>query len=238
MRIIGKKGLFLLSITLFSSFAFSQRVSFREQLEATRQRKHNKNTNSYTCPPLDKFVLTSGFGPRWKRKHLGLDLDCKKGDPIKAVRCGQVVFAGKKGGYGKCVIIKTCAGTEQLYGHCDQLKVVAGDHVVAGRVIALGGNTGNTTGKKKSHKMKKRPQGDGSHLHFEERINGKPINPLKKMREVYKKSTTSLTTGGFNYFCSLLSTLNQQTTSLQYSLTFMSKSITVMKIYKKTEDPE
>lgn len=68
------------------------------------------------------------------------------------------------GVYGKTVMIDHGKGIQTLYAHNDRLLVKVGEQIAAGEQIALSGNTGNTT---------------GPHLHFEIRLNGKVIDPLK-----------------------------------------------------------
>ena len=111
--------------------------------------------------------ITSKFGYRQLRIggsnwHTGLDIDGVTGDPIRAATSGTVEFVGRRGGYGKLVIVKN-GNTEYYYGHTSAILVNSGEGVTAGQVIARVGNTGRST---------------GSHLHFEIRVNGKPIDPL------------------------------------------------------------
>ncbi|MBL4623816.1 MAG: peptidoglycan DD-metalloendopeptidase family protein, partial [Flavobacteriales bacterium] len=67
------------------------------------------------------------------------------------------------GGYGRVVVVRHYNGLETLYAHLHRLKVETGDTVKAGDLIGLGGSSGHST---------------GSHLHFECRFKGVPINPL------------------------------------------------------------
>jgi len=87
--------------------------------------------------------------------------DCV-GDEVKAAFEGVVRIAHYDGDYGRVVVIRHNNGLETLYGHLSQFKVKEGEKVEAGDVIGLGGNTGRST---------------GSHLHFEVRYLGEPINP-------------------------------------------------------------
>ena len=107
-------------------------------------------------------AVTSPFGPRGSGFHPGVDMHALMGDPIHACRGGVVVSAGWKGGYGNAVVIDHGGGMATLYGHQSRLGVTAGQTVSAGDVIGYIGSTGFST---------------GPHLHFEVRINGKPINP-------------------------------------------------------------
>lgn len=108
-------------------------------------------------------VLTSRFGQRWGREHTGVDLAVPIGTKVKASDGGKVIFTGRSGGYGLLVKVDHGNGYVTYYGHLSKILVKDGDRVAKGDVIALSGNTGNTT---------------GPHLHFEVRKNGVPQNPL------------------------------------------------------------
>jgi murein DD-endopeptidase MepM/ murein hydrolase activator NlpD len=96
------------------------------------------------------------------KRHTGIDYGAAHGTPIHATAGGTVEFAGRRGGYGKLVIIRHPNGYETYYGHCSRLLVKKGTHVKQGQVIAKVGRTGQAT---------------GPHVHYETRINGKPVNP-------------------------------------------------------------
>lgn len=109
-------------------------------------------------------VLTSRFGWRWRRHHDGIDIASPIGTLIYASRAGRVIFAGWYYGYGRAVIMDHGAGLTTLYGHNSALLVRNGQVVDAGQPIARVGCSGRCY---------------GSHLHFEIRLNGKAVNPLK-----------------------------------------------------------
>lgn len=116
------------------------------------------------CPPTQN-VVTSEFGPRWARLHCGIDLRVKVGDSIRAAFDGKVRIkrvGSRRKGYGYFVLLRHPNGLETLYAHLSKILVEAEQEVKAGEVIALGGNTGRST---------------GPHLHFETRYQGIPINP-------------------------------------------------------------
>ncbi|MEA3416526.1 MAG: M23 family metallopeptidase [Thermodesulfobacteriota bacterium] len=96
--------------------------------------------------------------------HKGLDIATRTGTPIVAAADGVVTFAGRKGLLGKTIIIDHGHGMVTRYGHADKLLKKRGKAVKRGDTIALVGNTGRTT---------------GSHLHYEVRLNGIPVNPEK-----------------------------------------------------------
>ena len=116
------------------------------------------------------YRLSCGFGPRKAPTagastfHKGIDLAAPKGTPIYASADGTIHFSGTATGYGLYIRIKHDGGVETRYGHCSQLLVKKGEKVKKGQIIALVGSTGVST---------------GAHLHFEVRINGEAVDPLK-----------------------------------------------------------
>ncbi len=115
--------------------------------------------------------LTSYFGPRWGGFHNGLDIASGAWTPIRAARSGQVIEAGWCRGYGYCVKLAHAGGIETVYGHLiDQPVVGAGESVSAGEVIGHMGSTYDAAGGGYS---------TGVHLHFEVRVYGRAVDPLK-----------------------------------------------------------
>ena len=118
------------------------------------------------CMPTPNTRITDVFGyrPRRRRAHYGLDIKVYVGDTIRAAFDGKVRVVKNQGrrGYGKYVVIRHDNGLETVYGHLSKQLVDTNQLVKAGEPIALGGNTGRST---------------GSHLHFETRFLGIPINP-------------------------------------------------------------
>ncbi len=112
--------------------------------------------------PLPGAKIISPYGQRGGRMHTGADLKTKAKDRIYAAFAGEVVFSGRSSGYGNLVRINHGNGLETYYAHNSKNMVKKGQHVKAGQVIALVGQTGRAT---------------TPHLHFETRINGKPQNP-------------------------------------------------------------
>lgn len=110
-------------------------------------------------------TITSRFGvssSMRKSSHTGLDIAASTGTPIKAAASGTVSFSGRKGSYGKMIVITHSNGVQTYYGHCNELYVSAGTQVSQGQTIAAVGSTGNST---------------GPHLHLEVRVNGVAYNP-------------------------------------------------------------
>lgn len=105
-----------------------------------------------------------GYRPRRRRGHYGLDIKVYVGDTIRAAFDGKVRVVKNQGrrGYGKYVVIRHDNGLETVYGHLSKQLVDVNQTVKSGEPIALGGNTGRST---------------GSHLHFETRFLGIPMDP-------------------------------------------------------------
>lgn len=114
------------------------------------------------CFPLPGAKVISPYGPRNGRRHTGVDLKTKPKDKIYAAFDGEVIFSKRFSGYGNLVRIKHANGLETYYAHNSKNLVKVGQHVKAGQVVALVGQTGRAT---------------TPHLHFETRVNGKPQNP-------------------------------------------------------------
>ena len=118
-------------------------------------------------PVRGSYRSTSGFGPRWGRMHEGHDWAGPRGTAIHATADGTVVHAGRQGGYGNLIKIRHDFGFETRYAHLSRIRVQVGERVSRGERIGDMGNTGRST---------------GTHLHYEVRVGGKPINPLKYIK--------------------------------------------------------
>lgn len=108
--------------------------------------------------------LTSRFGWRDGRPHNGIDLDLEVWDSVRTAFPGVVRHAGVQNGYGRVVVVRHYNGLETYYAHLHRFKVKAGDVVDAGELIGLGGSSGRSS---------------GSHLHFEVRFRGMPLDPAR-----------------------------------------------------------
>lgn len=117
-----------------------------------------------------KGWLTSSFGMRKSpftgknKMHEGLDIAASTGTSVYATADGIVSRAQTVSGYGKLVVIDHGYGYRTYYAHNSKLYVKVGQRVKAGDKISAVGNTGSST---------------GSHLHYEVRLNGVPLNPNK-----------------------------------------------------------
>jgi murein DD-endopeptidase MepM/ murein hydrolase activator NlpD len=151
-------------------------------LTAIRYKDHEGHINYYSpegrpmrkaflSAPVDFIRISSGFDTHRKhpilnriRAHRGVDYAARTGTPVKATGDGEIVFRGRKGGYGQVIIVKHGEHYETLYAHLADFKedLKPGDHVSQGEVIGYVGQTGLAT---------------GPHLHYEFRIDGVHRNP-------------------------------------------------------------
>jgi murein DD-endopeptidase MepM/ murein hydrolase activator NlpD len=122
--------------------------------------------------PVDGARITSGFGMRfhpvlgYSRMHKGIDFGVPVGTPVMAAGSGTIKREGLASGYGNFLLIDHANGYSTAYGHLSRFAagLHVGSHVHQGQIVAYSGNTGLTT---------------GPHLHYEIRINGIQVNPLK-----------------------------------------------------------
>ena len=120
--------------------------------------------------PLQVPVLGDPFGPRGNKFHSGIDIVAPSGTPVYAARAGKVVYSGwADGGYGFLVVVSHGRGERTWYAHLSRIDVRRGVLVDKGVRIGLVGATGDAT---------------GPHLHFEVRIRGAAIDPLRALPAV------------------------------------------------------
>jgi len=146
--------------------------------------------------PVDFRRISSRFGNRHHpvlnrmRMHKGVDYAAKTGTPIKASGDGKIIFRGRKGGYGRTIIIQHGGRYSTLYAHMSRFKrgLTTGKHVRQGQIIGYVGQSGRAT---------------GPHLHYEFRVNGVHRNPLtirlpnaapikKQYRDSFKRTASAL----------------------------------------------
>lgn len=128
----------------------------------------SKGSDGKFLMPVDGWK-SSEFGNRYDpyykvwQLHAGTDFAAGGGAPIYAADGGTVNQAGWNGGYGNYTCIYHGGGISTCYGHQSRIGVSVGQHVDRGQRIGDVGTTGAST---------------GTHLHFEVRINGDPVQPL------------------------------------------------------------
>jgi murein DD-endopeptidase MepM/ murein hydrolase activator NlpD len=121
-------------------------------------------------PPVHNFTasrVTSPFGTAAEpgargRRHDGIDIKAASAEPVYAAAAGSIVFAGRQRGYGNVVIIDHGDSLTTVYAHLFYACVRKGDRVVKGETIGRAGKRGRAT---------------GTHLHFEVRRGGGPLDP-------------------------------------------------------------
>lgn len=112
-------------------------------------------------PARSPFTLKKMF-------HNGLDIVAKAGTPVAAPADGLVTTAGFKGDYGSLIIIDHRNDYTTWYAHLQAVKVRKGDRLKRGETIGFVGSSGKST---------------GPHLHYEVRLNDKPVNPVDLIEE-------------------------------------------------------
>lgn len=124
--------------------------------------------------PVDAMALTSSFGTRndpfngRRARHNGIDIPGPIGTPIYATADGTIGRAQRLGGYGNYVEVEHGNAIQTRFGHLSAIAVASGQRVRRGDIIGYMGSTGRST---------------GSHLHYEVRIAGAPVNPLPFIAE-------------------------------------------------------
>jgi murein DD-endopeptidase MepM/ murein hydrolase activator NlpD len=116
--------------------------------------------------PLTMPVVGDRFGPRGERWHTGVDFPAPLGTPVYSARAGEVVWAAWRDGYGFLVTVAHGHGERSMYAHLSRMDVRVGVWIGQGVRVGLIGATGDAT---------------GPHLHFEVRIRGAAVDPLRAL---------------------------------------------------------
>jgi len=120
--------------------------------------------------PVSAMRISSAYGMRRHpiyggyRMHSGIDLVAPAGSPVQSPSDGIVTRAAWSGGYGLLVVVEHAGGVQTRFGHLSQVAVTSGQKVRKGQLLGLVGSTGTST---------------GAHLHYEMRLNGSSINPMR-----------------------------------------------------------
>ena len=121
------------------------------------------DVSNFAMPHKGYITSPYGYRRRFRRLHKGVDLKVNIGDTIRAAFDGRVRIKNfERAGYGNYLVLRHTNDLETVYGHLSGFLVDEGQYVKVGDPIALGGNTGRST---------------GPHLHFETRYMGYAINP-------------------------------------------------------------
>lgn len=123
----------------------------------------NIDVSEFVMPVKGRVTSPYGWRARFGRMHRGTDIALNVGDTVRAAFSGKIRLTKYESkGYGYYVVVRHDNGLETVYGHLSKFLVKPNQRVRAGEPIALGGNTGRST---------------GPHLHFETRYMGLAINP-------------------------------------------------------------
>lgn len=154
------------------SSAIAEQLEIRQRESSSSSSSSSRSSSSSSSSsfggPLASIRVSSGYGFRVHpiygsvRLHTGVDLSATTGTPIRAAADGVVASAGWLGGYGNAVVLDHGGGKATLYAHQSAMNVRQGQEVGKGDVIGRVGCTGSCT---------------GPHLHYEVRLNGKPVDP-------------------------------------------------------------
>ena len=155
-----------------SNELYVQSKSYDDVIKMAKNKKKYFACIPAIAPISDKDLIrfASGFGYRihpiykTRKMHTGIDLTAPTGTRVYATGDGKIVKAGmSKGGYGNRIIIDHGFGYKTVYAHLSKILVRVGKKVKRGELIGLVGSTGVST---------------APHLHYEVRINNKPVNPI------------------------------------------------------------
>ena len=161
--VLTTTGINVVSEALIEADTQTNHIEIKNPLDGTVVTTINK---PYVWPVAGVITLEFGESSGYQLFHTGIDIanpNGRVGDPIKAFMDGKVTHTGETQlGYGKHIIIDHGDNINTVYAHLDRIFVVKEQEVVFGQVIGREGSTGWST---------------GTHLHFEIRVYGIPINP-------------------------------------------------------------
>ena len=146
-----------------------ENIKFSSELDYLMMLEKIANVMPF-AKPMKNYYISSGFGTRADpitgrmALHHGLDFVGVNNEKIISPSKGKVILAGKYSGYGNAIVIDHGFGVTTRYGHLSAVKVVEGQMVKQGDIIALQGSTGRST---------------GAHLHYEVRYRNIPLNPRR-----------------------------------------------------------
>lgn len=159
-----------LKVDVLEKEMYVQAKSYDDILEMAKNQKIRMENIPAIQPVMNKDLkrVASGYGMRIdpvyhvRKFHQGMDFTAPTGTEVFATGNAKVKFTGWKQGYGNTVILDHGFGYETLYAHLYKSLVRKGQKVRRSDIIALVGNSGKST---------------GPHLHYEVRLNGKPVDP-------------------------------------------------------------
>ncbi|MDD5014903.1 MAG: LysM peptidoglycan-binding domain-containing protein [Atribacterota bacterium] len=157
------------AIIAANSITNASKVSVGQELRIPNVPGTPSNVYNFIWPVRGR--ITSPYGTRVlsgrKEFHSGIDIGGVAGTNVIAAESGRVSYSGYMRGYGNIIILTHNGGYSTVYAHNSVNLVKEGQSIKKGSVIAKMGRTGNAT---------------GTHLHFEVRLSGKPVNPLSYLK--------------------------------------------------------
>ena len=146
--------------------------ALRQQQQRNAQKTHPGTANQpYVTgagwPAVGQLAVRFGAALPNGGQSQGIVITAPQGTPVKVLASGEVVFADWMTGYGMLMIVDHGGGYMSLYAHNQTLRATLGSHVQSGQVIALVGQSGGE---------------DVPGLYFELRYNGKPIDPMRWLK--------------------------------------------------------
>jgi len=180
-NIRNKKSLELAALESLERAAVNLNQAIKSLSLETGSLKQKKNISPKSFSSLKgllnmpvKGKIIFSFGPHKNTKlnvvnfQSGIEIKADRGEPIRAVFDGQILYADWFKGYGNMIIIDHGDNYYTIYAHAEELFASKGDTIDMGDVVATVGDSGSMT---------------GPSLHFEVRHHGKPIDPLKWIKK-------------------------------------------------------
>ena len=157
------------AIIAANSIIDASKISAGQQLRIPNVPRASLSIYNFIWPVRKRINSPYGMRVSSGRKefHSGIDIGAPTGTNIVAAESGRVSYSGYMRGYGNVIILSHNEGYSTVYAHNSVNSVKKGQYVTKGNIIGKVGRTGNAT---------------GSHLHFEVRLNGKPVNPLAYLK--------------------------------------------------------
>lgn len=94
----------------------------------------------------------------------GIDINAPLGESVRGASFGTVIYIGNVKGYGDIIILDHGGNVVTLYAHLSKILVKLNDQVSKGQIIGQVGTSGGVPSPR---------------LHFEVRVEGKPVNPFE-----------------------------------------------------------
>ncbi len=164
----------------FQSAMVNERMVYADayftEIHTEEKARSDRQPNENVVAPLQKGIITSGFGDRIDPLdgtkvsfHKGVDIAAEENSPLYAMMSGRVVYVrNEPSGYGQYLAVSYKEGCRYVFAHCSSIAVQPGQTVEKGDVIAYVGNSGRST---------------GHHVHVEWIVDEKAIDPMTVLPE-------------------------------------------------------